>query len=592
MDDLSGLFDNPLGLNLTDLDISNWDVSNVTNMNRMFVGTQFNGDISNWDVSKVTNMSYMFHRARFNGDISNWDVSSVVSMERMFQECFFDGNISNWNVSSVTNMYCMFKNSSFNSDISRWNVSSVTDMSSMFESSQFNGNISNWDVSNVVFMYSMFKHSHFNGDISRWNVSSVTDMKYMFFESIFNDNISNWNVSSVSNMSSMFENSQFNSDISNWNVSSVTNMYSMFRNSPFNGNISTWNVSNVTNMSNMFKDSLFNSDISGWNVSNVRIMASMFDNTPFTGNISGWQTDPNVLTLFMFRQCPIPEENKPRFANMQQPQQPLQPQVNPNQIHRASAKINYKKLNDFFKLSNIEEPFDTLEYSVFIGLSLHFMVEITIQNIEEKKQLADNVKRILIERLGGIKYNDLNPEVRNSIYYTLSYVLLQSRQFKEIYITSFTNDCINAYNGQNPLQNMTCAAGALERMIFSLLPASLADESMKEKYGPLVSIISANPSVLIPQYIQDWYKLHKKGGENEFPPIADEEERKNVRRNNLKDFLKSFFSEPENEALINEKIAEIADNIGYDDDDFDLQFGGGRRRIRQHKKKRTTRKRQ
>ena len=44
--------------------ISNWDVSNVTNMERMFSGSSFNQDISSWDVSNVTNMSEMFQSAQ------------------------------------------------------------------------------------------------------------------------------------------------------------------------------------------------------------------------------------------------------------------------------------------------------------------------------------------------------------------------------------------------------------------------------------------------------------------------------------------------------------------------------------------------
>jgi surface protein len=58
-------------------DISNWDVSNVTNMERMFCISKFTGDISNWNVSNVTNMECMFFKSQFIGDISNWDISSL-----------------------------------------------------------------------------------------------------------------------------------------------------------------------------------------------------------------------------------------------------------------------------------------------------------------------------------------------------------------------------------------------------------------------------------------------------------------------------------------------------------------------------------
>ena len=77
-------------------DISNWDVSNVTNMSEMFLNAdEFNQDISSWDVSKVTDMRAMFYRkgsffsdifgrSAFNADISSWNVSSVRNMASMF----------------------------------------------------------------------------------------------------------------------------------------------------------------------------------------------------------------------------------------------------------------------------------------------------------------------------------------------------------------------------------------------------------------------------------------------------------------------------------------------------------------------------
>ena len=77
----------------------------------MFLGADsFNGDISEWDVSGVTDMSLMFANAgSFNGDISSWDVSGVTDMSEMFGYAdSFNGDISEWDVSGVTDMSGMF----------------------------------------------------------------------------------------------------------------------------------------------------------------------------------------------------------------------------------------------------------------------------------------------------------------------------------------------------------------------------------------------------------------------------------------------------------------------------------------------------
>jgi len=65
-------------------DISDWNVSNVTNMENMFWHSEFNPDISKWDTPNVTNMSFMFVKSKFNQYISNWDVSRVVNMCSVF----------------------------------------------------------------------------------------------------------------------------------------------------------------------------------------------------------------------------------------------------------------------------------------------------------------------------------------------------------------------------------------------------------------------------------------------------------------------------------------------------------------------------
>lgn len=185
----------------------NWiDTSNVTDMSYLFDEMRsFTGNVSEWDVSNVTDMGNMFGSTNFNGDLSKWDVSNVTNMDSMFEFSLFNGDISNWDVSNVTDMSYMFMESQFNGDISKWNVSNVEEMTCMFYKSQFNGDISKWDVSNVINMKRMFMESEFNNDITKWDVSNVADMAFMFDKTPFNNDISNWNINSKCKTNNMFK---------------------------------------------------------------------------------------------------------------------------------------------------------------------------------------------------------------------------------------------------------------------------------------------------------------------------------------------------------------------------------------------------
>ena len=177
------------------------------------------------------------------GYIGEWDVGNVTDMNRVFNDGdmdthlnitnTFNDDISNWNVSNVTTMIWMFSRaSSFNQPLDSWNVSNVTMIGSMFDNaSSFNQPLDSWNVSNVAYMSSMFKDaSSFNQPLDSWNVSNVIDMAGMFYgASSFNQPLRSWNVSNVTNMGDMFNRARsFNQPLDSWNVINVTYMRQLF----------------------------------------------------------------------------------------------------------------------------------------------------------------------------------------------------------------------------------------------------------------------------------------------------------------------------------------------------------------------------
>ena len=99
-----------------DLDVSNLNTSNMTNMGYMFSDCKSltELDLSKWDTSNVINMNDMFSGcyALKTVDVSKFDTSNVTDMSNMFADCYelTALDISNWDTSKVTDMSYMFYN--------------------------------------------------------------------------------------------------------------------------------------------------------------------------------------------------------------------------------------------------------------------------------------------------------------------------------------------------------------------------------------------------------------------------------------------------------------------------------------------------
>ena len=288
--------------------INTWCTGAITDMSELFwLKTNFNDDISNWDVSNVTNMYRMFKYTAFNQDISYWNVSSVTNMSEMFYGATsFNQDINSWDVRNVTTMREMFLGATaFNQPMEAWDVSNVTMMNTMFGSSAFNQPLNNWDVSSVTHITGMFQtNAAFNQPLNSWDVSSVTSMSNIFWlATSFNQDIGAWDVSSVTFMEDMFDGATaFNNggatSIGTWDTSSVTEMAGMFRNATaFDQPIGLWQTGAVpyAGMSQMFRGAtIFNQDLTGWCVTLVTSEPSLFStNSALTSaNKPDWGTCP------------------------------------------------------------------------------------------------------------------------------------------------------------------------------------------------------------------------------------------------------------------------------------------------------------
>ena len=364
--------------------LGNWDVSSLTKIQYMFYQSPniTSIDVSGWDVSNVSIFSNMFNTLVTEignlisiGDISGWDVSNGTSFQNMFRGTGITSiDISGWDLRGTTNGN-RFASGVFASCISLQsitarNIQLGNKINYMFQETE---SLQSLDLTGADFslvteaMYAFAGCDLPSIDVSGFGFGSLTEVEYMFqnMTSTTTVNISNLTFGPGADASTMFSIYQSSGDNSG-NSSSLTSIvcenidasasnislaYMFYRCVSLTSlDVSTWDTSGVVDMQAMFYDTRgLTSAIVGLNsfdTSNVTnfnfVMGqeALSNGGPFGGgfvyNLSNWRLSSATNVTEMFKN------------------------------NRMISSINVSNW-DVGSVTNFDSMFETLDYCVTIS---------------------------------------------------------------------------------------------------------------------------------------------------------------------------------------------------------------------------------
>lgn len=263
--------------NLTDLNLSGFDVSNVIDAQDMFMHNPMikKLDLSNWKFSENTMLDGMFNdddyylKGNVNLNLSGWDVTKI-DIQLFFTELLTSVGIetldlSNWYVNPdvMEGIWVECSASSQhieNMNLSNWEFTRVIDnIGDLVPYHRvINLDLSGWDTSMISTFSGAFLSEYdyeFNNvfsyleslNLSGWDTTYVKDMSFMFFnlDTLKSLNISSFDTSSVENLRNMFDGCSNLTNIiygSKFIYNGKQNIESMFEGCPANKPLdASWN---------------------------------------------------------------------------------------------------------------------------------------------------------------------------------------------------------------------------------------------------------------------------------------------------------------------------------------------------------------
>jgi len=155
---------------LKTLDLSSWSTASASSLQGLFTECSSLESIvfgESFTVSNSSSISWMFYMCSSlkNLDLSNWNTSNVVYMSYLFCNCYKLENITfgeSWNTEKVQEMQSMFSGCFVltSIDLDNWNTANVTNMDYMFQRCEalISLDLSSFDIKSLTSATNMIKN--------------------------------------------------------------------------------------------------------------------------------------------------------------------------------------------------------------------------------------------------------------------------------------------------------------------------------------------------------------------------------------------------------------------------------------------------
>ena len=187
------------------VDFSSWsNTSQISKIAQTFWGSNITTiNTTGWDTSNITDISFAFYQASDLTEIvglSGWKGNSVTTMRQAFQDAQrlsfathnFDSTLWGASLTNLTSLLSTFRNCSLlvggtPMNVTGWDTSNVTTMDSTFYGTVFSGSIdvSSWDFSSVTTLKGFMRSNTGTTSVTFSNLSSsCTNFDTIFFGAV------------------------------------------------------------------------------------------------------------------------------------------------------------------------------------------------------------------------------------------------------------------------------------------------------------------------------------------------------------------------------------------------------------------------